>query len=107
MKELSSHLKTDLMWIVSGSLMKGNYIHGKSDIDLIVLKKNHNGGELPPSAFLYMNELGKKFGTVEKHERQIGIFDVMIFMNCNQQKLLRRQITNELNVKVYYTDEIK
>lgn len=88
--DIAKQLGIDLLYSFFGSLARGKYVHGKSDIDLLIVpKKCPHHGELTPTKFLCMNEHGKKYGTVFKKGRTIGIFDIMIFMNCGQQKQLR------------------
>jgi len=88
--DIAKQLGVDLLYAIFGSLAKGTYIHGKSDIDLLIIpKKCPVGGELSPTKYLWINEYGKKYGKVFKKGREIGIFDVMIFLNSAQQKPIR------------------
>ena len=104
MNEVSKELKRDFMYIITGSLAKGKYIHGKSDIDLVVVPKK---GVISPYAYLWMNDFGRKYGTVYKKGRVIGIFDVMIFITTKLQTKFRKEFLLKENnsIKIYYTGD--
>ena len=100
MIDLKEQLKLDLLYMVGGSLAKGGYVHGISDIDMVIIPKEKN---ISSYAYVWMNEFGRKYGTVVKHDRVIGVFDVMIPFTMRQQEAFRRsllKLTEEKKIEV-------
>ena len=88
--EAEKILSKKLMAFVGGSVAKGKYEAGKSDIDLIILARD---GYLDANDYLKILELrkvyGEKYGTVWKVGRQTSIIDTVIIFSAEAQEKLK------------------
>lgn len=83
-KELEAEFKIKFIYWIDGSVARGQYKEGKSDIDLIVLPdESCNYGEIALRMVNKIEEYGDKYGRVKKKGRMISIIDPMIFLNTN------------------------
>ena len=107
MQDVKHNFNQDFFWIFIGSVAKGKYAHGKSDIDLIVFPHDNCVGV---EDYLWMNKHGKTFGEVFKKGRMIGLFDVMIFVDDKMFQNWRDEVIKlqyEKKIKVYTTKKFK
>lgn len=87
--DLTQTYKRNFVYIVTGSLKKGGYIHNKSDIDLCLIPQRGAAG----SKWLWnLNEFSRKYGEIKKKGRMIGVFDILIFFDAKMQKMWRKAI---------------
>ena len=91
LKDLTKKTGINFVSVVFGSMIRGEYKPGKSDIDIIFLpaKKQKvrviDWGRVCFSALELMEEY-KKFGTVFKKGRDISIIDAMIIVDTDMVK---------------------
>jgi len=97
-EEVCKKYKRKIIYVVTGSVVKNNYVHGKSDIDMIILPRR---GIFYPQHYLDMLKMGEKYGIVHKKGRYIGVIDCLIFMNGKFQKETRQMILKDKRIKYY------
>lgn len=86
-KEIEQDSKSKAIWWFVGSIAKGNYQPGTSDIDIIILPKER--GIYNAKYLIKKIEEFKKYGTVFKKGRHISLIDPVLFFNSDFADSLR------------------
>ena len=91
-EELQKEFKAKLTWWFIGSIKNGNYISGKSDIDMVIIPKNKGMFSVDGvKHILAKMEKYKRYGTVFKKGRDISLIDVVIFFSLKMVDDVRKQ----------------
>jgi predicted nucleotidyltransferase len=90
-RELQKEFGIRFIYYFIGSIAKGKYQQGKSDIDMVILPdQSCDYGKIAIRMVAKMEEY-KKYGTVFKKGRDISLIDPIIFFNTDAIHTLRAE----------------
>lgn len=93
--EIENKLNVTMDFFVFGSLARGEYKAGKSDIDIVMVAKERN---LTIKEQMWCWRHGENYGTVFKKGRNVGLFDPLIMFSDEMQNNVRKQIHAYKNI---------
>jgi len=91
-RECERVLDKKLTYIIVGSVRKGRYVEGKSDIDVMIFAEN---GFIYPKEWLEIDKIRKKFGKKYwkvKKGKMVSVIDIVITPYPDVQVRVREEL---------------